>query len=121
VNELPFHAKSLLVVVLCLVVQGRSAADDKREAKIAKDKATFQTKADWLYNDLEGAYATAKETGKPIMAVLRCIPCEECVKLDDDLIDNDPIIASLTKEFVRLRLTSTTGSDPTTCQDDTDQ
>ena len=55
------------------------------------------------------AFADAKKTGKPIIAVLRCLPCEECVKLDDELIDADERVKPLLEQFVRVRLVSTNG------------
>lgn len=109
-----------VVVIFCLSVASVQGQNE-REQKVIADKQQFESKSDWLYNDLDEAYRQARRTGKPIMAVLRCIPCEECVKLDDDLIDNDPLVVSLMDEFVRLRLTGTNGLDLTTFQYDTDQ
>ena len=60
---------------------------------------------------LDDLAAEAKKTGKPIVAVLRCLPCEECVKLDDDLIDADERIKPLLEKFVTLRVVSTNGLD----------
>lgn len=113
--------KSRLNVALCVLVLNAITFAEDREEKVRADKQRFDSKRDWLYNDLDQAYRLAKRTGKPIMAVLRCIPCEECVKLDDDLINKDPAIASLMKRFVLLRLTSANGLDLTTFQYDTDQ
>src|SRR5205814_3021427 len=63
----------------------------------------------------------AKKTGKPIIAVLRCLPCEECVKLDDELIDADERVKPLLEQFMRVRLVSTNGLDLSLFQFDTDQ
>ena len=60
-----------------------------REQKVRADKAKVEAEGFWIYNDLPKAFATAKESGKPILVVLRCLPCEECVKLDDNLIENE--------------------------------
>src|SRR5262249_39830635 len=75
----------------------------------------------WIYNDLPKAFAEARRTGKPILVVLRCIPCEECVKLDDDLIDQDKRLRPLLQQFVCARVVSTNGLDLATFQYDTDQ
>jgi serine protease Do len=53
--------------------------------------------------------------------VLRCIPCEECVKLDDELMDQDPVIRPLMEQFVCARQVSTNGLDLSLFQFDTDQ
>src|SRR5690606_12493665 len=52
---------------------------------------------------------------------LRCIPCEECVKLDDELMDNDPVLRPLMEQFVCARQVSTNGLDLSLFQFDTDQ
>ena len=110
-----------VVVMLLSCISPLAHAQNEREQKVAEDKHHFDSKSDWLYNDLTAAYRQSRDTGKPILAVLRCIPCEECVKLDDDLIDNDPAIAPLMSQFIRLRLTMTNGLDLKTFQYDTDQ
>ena len=109
------------IVCIGLCLNAVAVAQSERELKVQKDRQLFASKSDWLYNDLDQAYRQARQTGKPIMAVMRCIPCEECVKLDDDLIENDPVIAPLMNEFIRVRLTSTNGLDLKTFQYDTDQ
>src|SRR5690606_19866869 len=75
----------------------------------------------WIYNDLPAAFAQARSSGKPILIVLRCIPCEECVKLDDELMDNDPVLRPLMEQFVCARQVSTNGLDLSLFQFDTDQ
>lgn len=92
-----------------------------REEKVRGDKQKVEQEGYWHYNDLEKAYAEARETGKPIIAVLRCLPCEECVKLDDDLVESDPEVKPLLDQFVRVRIVGTNGLDLDTFQYDTDQ
>ncbi len=58
-----------------------------------------------------GRFCQAKQTGKPLLVVLRCVPCEECVKLDDDLVDQDPVLRPLLEQFVCVRQVSTNGLD----------
>jgi serine protease Do len=92
-----------------------------REEKVRADKSKVEAGGYWIYNDLPKAFAEAKLTRKPIIAVLRCIPCVECVKLDDDLIDADPRLKPLLAQFVRVRIISTNGLDLSLFQFDTDQ
>lgn len=115
------HLRILRLAVLVAICFASNLYAQDESQKVRADRERFEAKEDWLYNDLPEAYRQARASGKPIMAVLRCIPCEECVKLDDDLIQNDPIIAPLMKEFVLLRLTGTNGLDLKTFQYDTDQ
>ena len=92
-----------------------------REQKVREDRTRIEAEGFWIYNNLPKAFEEAKRTGKPILVVLRCIPCEECVKLDDELVDKDPIIRPLLEEFVCVRQVSTNGLDLRLFQFDTDQ
>lgn len=92
-----------------------------REKKVRDDKQKIETDGFWIYNDLPKAFAEAKATGKPLIVTLRCIPCEECVKLDDELVNTDPKLRPLLEKFVRVRIISTNGLDLSLFQYDTDQ
>ena len=50
-----------------------TAAEDRRE-RVLKDRAEFQTRSDWVYNDLPQGIEMAKRTGKPLLVVFRCVP-----------------------------------------------
>src|SRR5256885_5900547 len=56
-----------------------------------------------------------------MLVVLRCIPCVECVKLDDDLVNQDKRVRPLLDKFVCVRVVSTNGLDLALFQFDTDQ
>ena len=47
-----------------------------REDQVRNDKKKLEAEGYWLYNDLPRAFTDAKASGKPIVVVLRCIPCE---------------------------------------------
>lgn len=113
----------LTLGLLGVLVAGAALPQQKvdREAKVRADKAKLEAAGYWIYNNLPKAFAEAKATGKPMIVVLRCIPCEECVKLDDELIDNDERMRPLLEQFVRARVVSTNGLDLRTFQYDTDQ
>ncbi len=113
-------------VATCLLLTAAFAvaADpppNPREKKVRDDKVKVEADGFWIYNDLPKAMAEAKKEGKPLVIALRCIPCEECVKLDDDLVDKDESIRPLLEKFVRVRVVSTNGLDLGTFQYDTDQ
>src|SRR2546423_3135118 len=82
------------------------ASSQTREEKVRNDKAKVEAGGYWIYNDVPKAFAEAKRTGKPIVAVMRCIPCVECVQLDDDVIDADARVRPLLDQFVRVRIVS---------------
>ncbi|MEZ6142985.1 MAG: Trx7/PDZ domain-containing (seleno)protein [Zavarzinella sp.] len=92
-----------------------------RDEKVKNDRAKFAQNDLWLYSDFPKAIEQAKESGKPIMVVLRCIPCEECVKLDDELLEQDAELQALLKKFVCVRIISTNSLDLNVFQYDTDQ
>lgn len=110
------------VLLCCLSFSSFAAAQNPtREQKVRGDKEKVEAQGFWIYNDLPKAFAEAKKTGQPIIVVLRCIPCEQCVKLDDDLVDTDPRLRPLLEKFVRVRQISTNGLDLSLFQFDTDQ
>ncbi len=101
---------------------GSALAQPKnREQQVRSDRQKVEADGFWIYNDLPRAFAEAKTTGKPLLVILRCIPCEECVKIDDDLVNQDPRVRPLLDQFVRCRVVSTNGLDLNLFQYDTDQ
>lgn len=108
-----------IVAILFLVVPAQ--AQNLREKKVREDKQKIEAEGFWIYNDLPRGFAEAKKSGKPLLVVLRCIPCEECVKLDDDLVNQDPIVRPLLDKFVCVRQVSTNGLDLSLFQYDYDQ
>jgi len=109
----------LTLAIGALLVTPLSAQN--REDKVRNDKKRVEAEGYWFYNDLPGAFAKAKQSGKPIIVVLRCLPCVECVKLDDELIDGDARVKPLLEQFVRVRVVGTNGLDLSLFQFDTDQ
>ena len=82
----------ILIVPSLVLAENESPVRKTREQKVREDREKVEAEGFWIYNDLPKAFAEARQTGKPILVVLRCIPCEECVKLDDELMDQDPVI-----------------------------
>ena len=113
--------RATLAVLVTLLVTSVSLHAQTREEKVRADKARIESEGFWLYNDFEAALEVGKKTGKPLLVALRCLPCEECVKLDDDLIDNDPAVQDLLEKFVCVRIVGTNGLDLDIFQYDTDQ
>lgn len=109
----------LLATLLCSPLHAQQKKT--RDQKVREDREKVTTDGFWIYNDLETGFRTARQTGKPLLVVLRCIPCEECVKLDDELVDQDPVLRPLLEQFVCVRQVSTNGLDLSLFQFDTDQ
>jgi len=85
----------------CPVVHGQV---NERTKKVLADRTKITEEGFWIYNDMPAAFAQARANGKPILVMLRCLPCEVCVKLDDYVMDQDPIIRPLLEQFGGLRL-----------------
>ncbi len=115
------HKAACLLLVLLLSASLHARERKTREQKVREDRERVEAEGFWIYNDLPLAFATAERTGKPLLVVLRCIPCEECVKLDDEMVDRDPVIRPLLEQFVCARQVSTNGLDLSLFQFDTDQ
>ncbi len=113
--------KLLAAAVLSFTFVFPVAAQNPREKKVRDDKVKVEADGFWIYNNLPKAFAEAKKDAKPIVVVLRCLPCEECVKLDDNLVDKDPTLRPLLEKFVRVRVVSTNGLDLSLFQYDYDQ
>ncbi len=115
----------LVVMMVCsLVFTAHISAEEPkktREQKVREDRVKVEATGYWIYNDLAKGFADAQQSGKPILVILRCLPCEECVKLDDELMDNDPELRPLLDQFVRVRVVGTNGLDLSLFQFDTDQ
>ncbi|MBA4067807.1 MAG: peptidase [Isosphaera sp.] len=112
---------SLVALAAALALPTPAPAQNPREKKVRDDKVKVEADGFWIYNNLPKALEQAKADGKPVVAALRCIPCEECVKLDDDLVDKDPALRPLLEKFVRVRVVSTNGLDLRLFQYDYDQ
>ncbi len=63
-------------IALLLCVSSTLLAEEKksREQKVREDRDRVEAEGFWMYNDLPGAIAKARSTGKPILVVLRCLP-----------------------------------------------
>jgi hypothetical protein len=115
------RANWLLTALWLFMVGTLAAQQPTREEKVRGDKAKVEAAGFWIYGDLPRGFAEAKKSGKPLVVVLRCLPCEQCVKLDDDLVDTDARLRPLLEEFVRVRVVSANGLDLSLFQFDTDQ
>jgi serine protease Do len=114
------------LAVLALAVLGTAypaAAQERktRDMLVREDRANVEGNGFWIYNDLPGAFGKAKETGKPLLVVFRCIPCEACAKLDADIVERDPKVRELLQKFVCLRIVHANNLDLGLFQFDYDQ
>jgi len=110
-----------LAALLLLATNLPAQPKQTREQKVLEDRKKVEADGFWIYNDLQKGFAEAKKTGKPMIVIFRCIPCVECVKLDDDLVNQDQRVRPLLEKFVCVRVVSTNGLDLSLFQYDYDQ
>ena len=113
------HLRALALA--SIVLSAAPAVAQDRATKVRGDRDAFSKSLTWIYNDLGEGMAAAREQGKPLMAVVRCIPCEACQEFDDDVARRDPIIRDLMDRFICVRLVQANTLDLSTFQYDYDQ
>lgn len=112
----------LRVFLVMLIFAGGSVIDaQEREIKVRGDKKRVESDGYWIYNDLPRGIEQAKETKKPLLVVFRCIPCEACAQLDEQVVERDPGVRELLDKFVCVRIVQTNGMDLSLFQFDYDQ
>jgi hypothetical protein len=116
--------ESLLAVLLtvALFTTELSAQERKTRDQLVRDDLQHVLQDGfWIYNDLAKAQSEAARTGKPLLVVIRCIPCEACAQLDSEIVERDPQIQKLLDQYVCLRIVHANGLNLTLFQYDYDQ
>jgi hypothetical protein len=60
---------------------------------------------------LDAASAEARATGRPLLVVLRCLPCKQCSRFDADVLAAEGELDPLLRRFVTVRLTDAAALD----------
>lgn len=111
-------AASVAFAAVAVVV---AAHAQDRETKVRGDRDRLQDSDVWVYNDFERGVAEAKKSGKPLMVVLRCIPCEACSEFDKALLEDETVVGDLFDKFVCVRIVQGNNLDLSLFQFDYDQ
>jgi serine protease Do len=98
-----FPLPLLFAVTLCAATGAMAETVKDREGAVHKDKAAMENDARWAYNDLDRAFAEGKRTGKPVLVVLRCVPCLSCAGIDASVL-TEPELTPLLDQFVCARV-----------------
>src|SRR5687768_14321964 len=83
-----------------------------REAAVRNDRAAMESNDRWIYNDYRRGFAEAKRTGKPLLVVLRCVPCLACAGIDAQVLE-EADLAPLLNQFVCVRVINANALDLT--------
>ena len=113
--------KALLLIAAIAAIAPHSYAETvkDREGAVRQDKAAMENDKRWAYNDLTRAFAEAKRTGKPLLVVLRCVPCLSCAGIDSSVL-TEPGLAPLLDQFVCARVINANALDLSLFQFDYD-
>jgi hypothetical protein len=111
----PAIGLAFLASTLSLV--GETVPD--RKAAVLEDRSKMQDDSRWIYNDWQKGFAKAREVGKPLLVVLRCVPCLSCMGIDASVL-TEPDLVPLLDQFVCVRVINANALDLSLFQFDYD-
>nr|MDQ3624355.1 thioredoxin family protein [Verrucomicrobiota bacterium] len=111
---------SLPLAVALLATSSLAETVKDREGAVRKDRAAMENDARWIYNDFQRGFAEAKRTGKPLLVVLRCVPCLACAGIDAQVLLQETDLAPVLDQFVCVRVINANALDLSLFQFDYD-
>ncbi len=108
------------LLFLSLLIPANAETVKDREGAVRSDKAKMSANDRWIYNDIEAGFAEAKKSGRPLMVVLRCVPCVACMGIDTEVLTENEGITPLMDKFVRVRVINANALDLSLFQFDYD-
>src|SRR5437016_10137890 len=100
--KLPSFLFAMAVGLLAHSSIGDAVKD--REGAVREDRAAMEKDARWIYNDFQRGFAEARRTGKPLLVVLRCVPCTACAGIDAAVLLQETELGPLLDQFVCVRV-----------------
>ena len=85
-----------------LLLHAESVKD--REGAVRSDRAKLEHSDRWIYDNFQRGFEESKRTGKPLLVVLRCVPCLACMGIDAQVLLEEAELAKLLDQFVCVRL-----------------
>lgn len=94
--------RSLFVLLAVLIAVSPCAGEEQSPLGMAlKD---IEVGKHWIYDDFPRAVAEAKASGRPLLVVVRCVPCPPGQTLDEQVMRPDAALEAIEKKFVCVRL-----------------
>ena len=91
-----------------------------REGAVRQDKAKMESNSRWIYQSVDEGFNAASLTGKPVMVILRCVPCMGCMGIDTAVLLENDDLKPLMDQFVRVRIINANALDLSLFQFDYD-
>ena len=82
----------------------RGEAVKDREGAVRADRAKMTGDERGIYEDYRKGFEEARRTGKPLLVVLRCVPCMACMGIDAQVLTEEAEMGKLLDQFVCVRL-----------------
>jgi hypothetical protein len=111
-------AQSLVAASLLALPLAAETVKDRKGAVLG-DRAAMESNDRWIYNDWQKGFEMARETGKPLLVVLRCVPCLACMGMDAAVL-GDPGLRPLLDRFICVRVINANALDLSLFQFDYD-
>ena len=121
-TKLPrMNARIPLLALACALLAPKSHGEavKDREGAVRKDRAALEYDARWIYNDFHAGFEKARQTGKPLLVVIRCVPCLACAGIDAQVLEEKALVPLL-DQFVCVRVINANALDLTLFQFDYD-
>jgi hypothetical protein len=92
-------------VALFLLAAGPLGAETvkDREGAVRADRDRMAEDPRWIYNDVDEGFARARAAARPLLVVLRCVPCLSCIGMDGAVLAA-PDLGPLLDAFVCVRV-----------------
>lgn len=90
-----------LLIALATSISAETVKD--RKGAVLDDRARMEENQRWIYNDWQQGFEQAKRTGKPLLVVLRCVPCLACAGIDAGVLTEEEL-QPLLKQFICVRV-----------------
>lgn len=113
-------AASLATVLAVFSLATAAEFTPAEQSELGKSVKDIPVASHWIYDDLAKAKAQAKETGKPMLVVFRCVPCPPGKTLDEKVMQPDKELEAIEKQFVCVRIIQAKGLDLSIFQYDYD-
>ena len=93
----------LAVAATIFAMPSHGEAVKDREGAVRKDRAALEYDARWIYHDFRAGFEKALKTGKPLLVVIRCVPCLACAGIDAQVLEEKALVPLL-DQFVCVRV-----------------